>query len=210
MPAAEDEQIAGADEIAESGVSEGAARVAEAGVEVLDVGRIVKRLLVEVPALAHVPGTGAEGKPIARERDVVDVEREVVVGRRAVGRERCHALCLNDFAGRGRPHEQVPAGHVEDVAAVGSKVLDGPGRDELVSRDGGGGARLHWPVAQAGGRSGPDERADQSASSARRGEDRKSTRLNSSHGSISYAVFCLKKKKKYKQQVVTTKKNTTT
>src|SRR3712207_6951067 len=31
-------------------------------------------------------------------------------------------------------------------------------------------------------------------------EDRKSTRLNSSHANISYAVFCLKKKKlKYKQ-----------
>src|SRR5690348_17783187 len=29
----------------------------------------------------------------------------------------------------------------------------------------------------------------------RGGEDRKSTRLNSSHPSISYAVFCLKKKK---------------
>src|SRR6266487_5111994 len=28
------------------------------------------------------------------------------------------------------------------------------------------------------------------------GTDRKSTRLNSSHPSISYAVFCLKKKKK--------------
>src|SRR2546422_8451671 len=28
------------------------------------------------------------------------------------------------------------------------------------------------------------------------GADRKSTRLNSSHGYISYAVFCLKKKKK--------------
>src|SRR6266542_5631609 len=28
-----------------------------------------------------------------------------------------------------------------------------------------------------------------------RRKDRKSTRLNSSHGSISYAVFCLKKKK---------------
>src|SRR6266542_4025658 len=28
-------------------------------------------------------------------------------------------------------------------------------------------------------------------------EDRKSTRLNSSHGSISYAVFCLKKKKNH-------------
>src|SRR5687768_18013495 len=31
-------------------------------------------------------------------------------------------------------------------------------------------------------------------------EDRKSTRLNSSHGYISYAVFCLKKKKKHQQQ----------
>src|SRR5260221_10926336 len=31
-------------------------------------------------------------------------------------------------------------------------------------------------------------------------EDRKSTRLNSSHTVISYAVFCLKKKKKKKKQ----------
>src|SRR3712207_7419550 len=30
--------------------------------------------------------------------------------------------------------------------------------------------------------------------------DRKSTRLNSSHANISYAVFCLKKKKKTKKQ----------
>src|SRR2546430_6523228 len=29
-----------------------------------------------------------------------------------------------------------------------------------------------------------------------KGSDRKSTRLNSSHSQISYAVFCLKKKKK--------------
>src|SRR2546422_6279253 len=34
---------------------------------------------------------------------------------------------------------------------------------------------------------------------ARGAEDRKSTRLNSSHGYISYAVFCLKKKKKTKK-----------
>src|SRR2546422_6611415 len=32
--------------------------------------------------------------------------------------------------------------------------------------------------------------------------DRKSTRLNSSHGYISYAVFCLKKKKK-KHNIIT-------
>src|SRR6516225_3541682 len=36
--------------------------------------------------------------------------------------------------------------------------------------------------------------------------DRKSTRLNSSHMSISYAVFCLKKKKKNNYKVNTTKK----
>src|SRR5438128_12500138 len=36
-------------------------------------------------------------------------------------------------------------------------------------------------------------------------EDRKSTRLNSSHGSISYAVFCLKKKKKKKNKTHKTK-----
>src|SRR5437763_14102897 len=35
--------------------------------------------------------------------------------------------------------------------------------------------------------------------------DRKSTRLNSSHRCISYAVFCLKKKKKTKKHIVTIK-----
>src|SRR5437868_13300495 len=35
----------------------------------------------------------------------------------------------------------------------------------------------------------------QAAYGAESSEDRKSTRLNSSHVSISYAVFCLKKKK---------------
>src|SRR5256884_7268386 len=34
-------------------------------------------------------------------------------------------------------------------------------------------------------------------------EDRKSTRLNSSHGYISYAVFCLKKKKNEEQTLGT-------
>src|SRR2546422_5391189 len=36
--------------------------------------------------------------------------------------------------------------------------------------------------------------------------DRKSTRLNSSHGYISYAVFCLKKKKKTKNTQFSTKR----
>src|SRR4051794_41498966 len=38
-------------------------------------------------------------------------------------------------------------------------------------------------------------RQPQGRSVAAQGADRKSTRLNSSHPSISYAVFCLKKKK---------------
>src|SRR2546430_17155975 len=45
----------------------------------------------------------------------------------------------------------------------------------------------------------PDEELDEEAAEAIEDpsdEDRKSTRLNSSHSQISYAVFCLKKKKK--------------
>src|SRR3712207_7838583 len=43
-------------------------------------------------------------------------------------------------------------------------------------------------------RAGPLERVGDVGERARR-VDRKSTRLNSSHANISYAVFCLKKKK---------------
>src|SRR3712207_6952984 len=47
---------------------------------------------------------------------------------------------------------------------------------------------------------GPASRAGLAAGPRRRG-DRKSTRLNSSHANISYAVFCLKKKKKQPSEV---------
>src|SRR5215471_6554608 len=39
-------------------------------------------------------------------------------------------------------------------------------------------------------------------------QDRKSTRLNSSHVESSYAVFCLKKKKKKKMKILKEKKKT--
>src|SRR5262245_63091672 len=45
-----------------------------------------------------------------------------------------------------------------------------------------------------------------SGADRRRAEDRKSTRLNSSHLGISYAVFCLKKKKKKKRKNYSKKK----
>src|SRR5689334_23657190 len=52
--------------------------------------------------------------------------------------------------------------------------------------------RCRVPTGQRNTRRRPRFRAPQRV---RRATDRKSTRLNSSHSSISYAVFCLKKKK---------------
>src|SRR2546430_3490773 len=51
------------------------------------------------------------------------------------------------------------------------------------------------PVTKINGVSGHFSRAMASASCPLNPGDRKSTRLNSSHSQISYAVFCLKKKK---------------
>src|SRR2546429_5187400 len=51
---------------------------------------------------------------------------------------------------------------------------------------------LRRPAGYGGNRFGNGEACPE----ARGHGDRKSTRLNSSHGYISYAVFCLKKKKK--------------
>src|SRR6267378_7628720 len=61
---------------------------------------------------------------------------------------------------------------------------------------------LQRPTAVPG--QGPVRRGDRRP---RRG-DRKSTRLNSSHVEISYAVFCLKKKKKTKNKINNNKKPT--
>src|SRR5690606_42097254 len=74
--------------------------------------------------------------------------------------------------------------------------------------------RSRTPEAGAAGRDSAAQRdaevVDEAASAARRPvkrayrEDRKSTRLNSSHVKISYAVFCLKKKKKTTCSVAST------
>src|SRR3712207_7634475 len=69
----------------------------------------------------------------------------------------------------------------------------------------GGDGRVAGALAEEGGRAGEAEGVEavggrHDGRVARRkerdaGRDRKSTRLNSSHANISYAVFCLKKKK---------------
>src|SRR2546427_6083423 len=71
-----------------------------------------------------------------------------------------------------------------------------------------GASRAHGRLRVTGGRSArsqPEERRRPPRSSTKTKPrntvqplDRKSTRLNSSHSQISYAVFCLKKKKKIK------------
>src|SRR2546429_4662164 len=56
--------------------------------------------------------------------------------------------------------------------------------------------RIHFAGAYADNLNWGMEAATRSANRVAERIDRKSTRLNSSHGYISYAVFCLKKKKK--------------
>src|SRR5205809_6197183 len=74
-------------------------------------------------------------------------------------------------------HDALPIYHrAERQVAAGRQP---PGRAGVGARPGRG-------VADPRGRGGEG---------IRRNPDRKSTRLNSSHGYISYAVFCLKKKK---------------
>src|SRR5438445_4070626 len=64
----------------------------------------------------------------------------------------------------------------------------------------GGGRAARAADGRADDLPGPGDRDFPAARSARRKIDRKSTRLNSSHANISYAVFCLKKKKKNRKQ----------
>src|SRR5205809_5180631 len=64
----------------------------------------------------------------------------------------------------------------------------------LIVRDGG----VPGVVIRLAPRAFGEVKADGDIVTAGTAADRKSTRLNSSHGYISYAVFCLKKKKKKK------------
>src|SRR3712207_8343233 len=72
------------------------------------------------------------------------------------------------------------------LAAIMTAQLYGPGR--IVAID------LADSRLERAREFGADETINNSSENAV--EDRKSTRLNSSHANISYAVFCLKKKKK--------------
>src|SRR3712207_8695384 len=81
-----------------------------------------------------------------------------------------------------RSHQQ----QRQEEQQPGAHPLDEPVREGAEWH---GRVDLRRIVGPRGGQ--PVERPEQ----AEPGEDRKSTRLNSSHANLSYAVFCLKKKK---------------
>src|SRR3712207_6901817 len=101
--------------------------------------------------------------------------------------------------GGGSGHEPMHAGFVGvgmlDAACAG-EVFTSPVPDQVVAAtrgvDGGAGV-LHIVKNYTGDVMNFEMAAELVAAEA---EDRKSTRLNSSHANISYAVFCLKKKKR--------------
>src|SRR3712207_8422771 len=75
------------------------------------------------------------------------------------------------------------------------RVRDGD-REALAQSPADHAVRVPRPVAPVPDGQGPDPGGDRGHRGGRGHVDRKSTRLNSSHANISYAVFCLKKKKK--------------
>src|SRR6266540_6769117 len=119
----------------------------------------------------------------------------------------------NPPASRTSRNTMAPISHVPDVGlrrrhvCVDDQSHDGD-RDDGADRDGDSssnrraiGAPIHerqQSERSEQDRGDPDQRPQS--------EDRKSTRLNSSHITISYAVFCLKKKKKKKNTRTNNKK----
>src|SRR2546427_3240618 len=79
-------------------------------------------------------------------------------------------------------HDALPILALREGARLADHRRGADGDGQVAMRDGAG-AQGHGLVEHDGARACIDQ-------------DRKSTRLNSSHSQISYAVFCLKKKKK--------------
>src|SRR3712207_7204862 len=104
----------------------------------------------------------------------------------------CFVLCVFFFLMIRRPPRSTLFPYTtlfRSRATVDTACLDLRLRGGHRLRRGRGALRLEHPArARRAGRDGG-------------GRDRKSTRLNSSHANISYAVFCLKKKKKERLEI---------
>src|SRR5206468_695802 len=97
---------------------------------------------------------------------------------------------------RARSGAAAPSNYREKVRLPLSALRSEPGRERLDVTEGRHrNARRECCLPKSGSFPPPDSRRRDKPSL-----DRKSTRLNSSHDQISYAVFCLKKKNKKKHQ----------
>src|SRR2546422_6575459 len=117
---------------------------------------------------------GVDGRVLLERALAVDVARAKAWG---------VALARAALAGRDKLVLRPPA----RVAAIAAWV------EQLVAESSGKAGRGVVPLVDDPA---AERRPDTQIVSEFSEEDRKSTRLNSSHGYISYAVFCLKKKKK--------------
>src|SRR5206468_9590263 len=101
------------------------------------------------------------------------------------------------FSSHGHPPDlhSFPTRRSSDLGGGGGELPPADGED---GSEGGLGPEGQLP---AEGLCGGDCVARQRGQGVSRAVDRKSTRLNSSHDQISYAVFCLKKKKKKKESL---------
>src|SRR5690348_17612156 len=121
------------------------------------------------------------------------------------------SVAVGDGSGVGSgAHQQGARRHATEIVRLIDFALSRAGvriadLDGVVVGDGPGsftGLRIGWAAAKGlVQESGADVIAVPSLMAAAAGaaEDRKSTRLNSSHPSISYAVFCLKKKSNHRK-----------
>src|SRR4051812_16166976 len=160
-----------------------AAALAEAGRAARSAGRPIVACLLGMPA--------ARGRLVGPDAVPVYPTPEEAV--RALAAVTTYARWRHrDFGPRVDPPGRDPARARRLVTAALEEAPDGV---ELSAETAAAllacyGIRL-WPSPQV---TGPED-AVRTAQLRRGPEDRKSTRLNSSHMSISYAVFCLKKKK---------------
>src|SRR2546422_8571307 len=125
-----------------------------------------------------------EDLPGSRRRE--GLRREHDRGARGERKVKARAEPVGEEELRGRVGDVVGA-HAEDVAPVAlDRVQDAPLHVDDGLRAAGGPRAVE-----------PERRIVGMGRKRLPRGDRKSTRLNSSHGYISYAVFCLKKKKKH-------------
>src|SRR2546430_8644793 len=111
---------------------------------------------------------------------------------RAPGRVRRRAHAVSRRRDDGRESVGLRPGRERHARSAVSTHGAGSWNRVRYRREGRGRSELHAGGARAGGGVSGKE---QGVTRRHVAQDRKSTRLNSSHSQISYAVFCLKKKK---------------